>query len=249
VLGLIFLKYISDAFEAKHAELDAQRAEGADPEDPDEYRTIRGSTVDRIPLIDMPKFPILVPRNPDEQPVIARILGALDDKIGLNRRMNETMEAMARALFKSWFVDFDPVRAKAEGRESGLPQSLADMFPANLEESELGIVPQGWAVARLGEVLQQRIERCTPSAETAVLSYGPIDCISPRSLFLCDSKPGTEAEKQPRTLLQGRHNIRLNASVFSQSMHCPVQRNHAHNSLRPFSQPGNRLCVCDHAGP
>ena len=64
-----------------------------------------------------------------EQRAIAHILGTLDDKIELNRRMNETLEAMARALFKSWFVDFDPVRAKAEGRDPGLPKPLADLFP------------------------------------------------------------------------------------------------------------------------
>ena len=68
----------------------------------------------------------------DEQRAIAHILGTLDDKIELNRRMNETLEAMARALFKSWFVDFDPVRAKAEGRDPGLPKPLADLFPDSL---------------------------------------------------------------------------------------------------------------------
>ena len=67
-----------------------------------------------------------------EQRAIAHILGTLDDKIELNRRMNETLEAMARALFKSWFVDFDPVRAKAEGRDPGLPKPLADLFPDSL---------------------------------------------------------------------------------------------------------------------
>src|SRR5881296_3337917 len=76
-------------------------------------RTIHGSTVDRIPLIDMPGFPIEVPESLDEQRAIAHILGTLDDKVELNRRINETLEAMARALFKSWFVDFDPARAKA----------------------------------------------------------------------------------------------------------------------------------------
>lgn len=109
-------------------------------------RTIHGSTVDRIPLIDMPSFPIEVPACIDEQRAIAHILGTLDDKIELNRRMNETLEAMARALFKSWFVDFGPVRAKAEGRNSGLPKPLADLFPARLVDSELGEIPEGWEV-------------------------------------------------------------------------------------------------------
>ncbi|MEB2344895.1 MAG: restriction endonuclease subunit S [Deltaproteobacteria bacterium] len=92
------------------------------------------------------------PLNVGEQRAIAHILGTLDDKIELNRRMSETLEAMARALFKSWFVDFDPVRAKAEGRDPGLPQPLADLFPARLVESELGEIPEGWEVKSLDEI-------------------------------------------------------------------------------------------------
>ena len=79
--------------------------------------------------------------------------GTLDDKIELNRRMSETLEAMARALFKSWFVDFDPMRAKAEGRDPGLPQPLADLFPAHLVDSELGEIPERWKVGCFGDEL------------------------------------------------------------------------------------------------
>ena len=96
---------------------------------------------------------LLVPIPPlPEQRAIAHILGTLDDKIELNRRMNQTLEAMARALFKSWFVDFEPVRAKMEGRwrpgESlpGLPAHLYDLFPDRLVDSDLGEVPEGWEV-------------------------------------------------------------------------------------------------------
>jgi type I restriction enzyme, S subunit len=87
----------------------------------------------------------------DEQRAIAHILGTLDDKIELNRRMNETLEAMARALFKSWFVDFDPIRAKAEGRDKELPKTVADLFPDSFEDSELGEIPKGWRVGTLGD--------------------------------------------------------------------------------------------------
>ncbi len=87
-----------------------------------------------------------------EQRAIAHILGTLDDKIELNRRMSETLEAMARALFKSWFVDFDPVRAKAEGRDPDLPPDLAALFPDRLVESELGEIPEGWEVRHLEEI-------------------------------------------------------------------------------------------------
>jgi type I restriction enzyme, S subunit len=87
--------------------------------------------------------PFVVPSLPAQR-AIAHILGTLDDKIELNRRMNETLEAMARVLFKSWFVDFDPVRAKAEGRAPGLPKPIADLFPDRFEDSELGEIPEGW---------------------------------------------------------------------------------------------------------
>ncbi|GAB4324726.1 MAG: hypothetical protein Kow0074_17940 [Candidatus Zixiibacteriota bacterium] len=88
-----------------------------------------------------------------EQHAITCILGALDDKIELNRRMNETLEAMARAIFKSWFVDFDPVRAKAAGQQPpGLAPHIADLFPDAFEESELGEIPKGWKIGELGDV-------------------------------------------------------------------------------------------------
>jgi type I restriction enzyme S subunit len=94
-----------------------------------------------------------VPLPPiEEQRTIAHILGTLDDKIELNRRMNETLEAIARSLFKSWFVDFGPVRAKCEGRDPGLPPHLADLFPDSFEDSELGAVPMGWRVSGLDEI-------------------------------------------------------------------------------------------------
>jgi type I restriction enzyme S subunit len=89
-----------------------------------------------------------------EQRAIAHILGTLDDKIELNRRMNETLEAMARALFKSWFVDFEPVRVKAEGRDTGLPKEIADLFPDSFEDSVLGKVPKGWKISRIEDVLE-----------------------------------------------------------------------------------------------
>jgi len=87
-----------------------------------------------------------------EQRAIVHILGTLDDKIELNRRMNETLEAMARAIFKSWFVDFDPVRAKSNGRNTGLPKEIADLFPDSFQGSELGRIPSGWKVRSLDEI-------------------------------------------------------------------------------------------------
>ena len=88
----------------------------------------------------------------DEQRRIAGILGALDDKIELNRRMSQTLEAMAQALFKSWFVDFDPVRAKAAGRPTGLPPRLDALFPDSFQPSELGEIPARWSVRSVADV-------------------------------------------------------------------------------------------------
>jgi type I restriction enzyme S subunit len=98
-----------------------------------------------------------------EQRAVAHILGTLDDKIELNRKMNETLEAMVRALFKSWFVDFDPVRAKAEGRQpSGMDAETAKLFPSEFVDSELGPIPKGWRVARLVELTKKIGSGATP---------------------------------------------------------------------------------------
>ena len=101
----------------------------------------------------------------EEQQAIAHILGTLDDKIELNRRMSQTLEAMARALFKSWFVDFDPVRAKMEGRDTGLPKHIADLFPDRLVDSELGQIPEGWRTETLGSLCQKPQYGHTASAQ------------------------------------------------------------------------------------
>ncbi len=87
------------------------------------------------------------------QKAIAAVLGALDDKIELNRRMNATLEAMARALFQSWFVDFDPVRAKLDGRKpDGLDKPTAALFPAAFQDSNLGPIPKGWTVSNIADL-------------------------------------------------------------------------------------------------
>ena len=113
----------------------------------------------RVPTDCLQHLTVPIPPLP-EQRAIAHILGTLDDKIELNRRMSETLEAMARALFKSWFVDFDPVRAKMDGRWQrgqslpGLPAHLYDLFPDRLVDSELGEIPEKWRVGRLGEYIE-----------------------------------------------------------------------------------------------
>jgi type I restriction enzyme S subunit len=89
----------------------------------------------------------------EQQRAIAHILGTLDDKIELNRRMNQTLEEIARAIFKSWFVDFDPVRKKAAGKKTGLPEDIDKLFPEGFERSELGEIPKGWRVGPLDDLL------------------------------------------------------------------------------------------------
>ena len=108
-----------------------------------------------------------------EQRAIAHILGTLDDKIQLNRRMSETLEAMARALFKSWFVDFDPVRAKMDGRDPGLPKEIADLFPSRMVESEIGEIPEGWVIQKLGDLLELAYGRAL-KAESRRLGAIPV---------------------------------------------------------------------------
>jgi type I restriction enzyme S subunit len=99
------------------------------------------------------RIPIVLPPLA-EQKAIAAVLGALDDKIELNRRMNATLEAMARALFQSWFVDFDPVRAKLDGREPfGLDPASAALFPKSFDGTAVGQIPNGWSIKPVGEVV------------------------------------------------------------------------------------------------
>jgi type I restriction enzyme S subunit len=106
-----------------------------------------------------------------EQRAIASVLGALDDKIDLNRRMCQTLEEMARALFKSWFVDFDPVRAKMEGRDPGLPKEIADLFPSRLVDSELGPIPEGWRRGTADCVSELNPESWSAKSRPSVVRY------------------------------------------------------------------------------
>ena len=115
-----------------------------------------GATMPNLNSSVILSLPIAFPPI-SQQRAIAHILGTLDDKIELLRKQNETLEAMARALFKAWFVDFEPVRAKLEGRWQpgqslpGLPAHLYHLFPDRLVDSELGEIPEGWRRSTIGE--------------------------------------------------------------------------------------------------
>ena len=150
---------------------------------------------------DLAQLPLEIPPLP-EQRAIAHVLGTLDDKIELNRRMNETLEAMARALFESWFVDFDPVRAKMEGRwrrgESlpGLPAEHYDLFPDRLVPSQLGEIPEGWRVTALGEVTDV-VGGTTPSTKVTEYWEGGIHCwATPKDLSALSSPVLLDTERK-----------------------------------------------------
>ena len=122
------------------------------------HRLLANASQTGVPSIARPvsylkSIKIPVPPLP-EQRAIAHILGSLDDKIVLNRRMNQTLEATAQAIFKSWFVDFDPVRAKAKSGDPGLPDDIAALFPDSFENSKLGEIPTGWDVKTIGDVAE-----------------------------------------------------------------------------------------------
>jgi type I restriction enzyme S subunit len=158
----------------------------------------RGSSNPLVTQRDIGSLEVLLPPLP-EQRAIAHILGTLDDKIELNRRMSETLEAMARALFKAWFVDFEPVRAKCRGDLDGrprwqrgqslpgLPAHLYDLFPDRLVDSELGEIPEGWEVVQLGDLAEvtsgkrpsQAFLEATPEAEIPLWGgNGPMGYVS-----------------------------------------------------------------------
>ena len=139
----------------------------------------RGSSNPLVTQQDIGSLKLPLPPFP-EQRAISYILGTLDDKIELNRRMSETLEAMARALFKAWFVDFEPVRAKMEGRWQrgqslpGLPAHLYDLFPDRLVDSELGEIPEGWEVARVDDLCARVENGGTPSRMEPIYWGGSI---------------------------------------------------------------------------
>ncbi len=147
--------------------------------------------------VTVPMPPLAVQRG------VAEVMGALDDKIEQYRRMSETLQATAGALFNSWFVDFDAVRSNLQGQHSGLQQPSFALFPDSFQDSVLGRLPNGWRAETLDDVLSQRVDRRAASADTSNQPYVPIDCIAPRSLSLVESRPGEEAKSSLTAFRQG----------------------------------------------
>ena len=141
-----------------------------------------------IGLVEIPFPPI------PEQRTIAHILSTLDDKIELNRQMNETLETMARALFKSWFVDFDPVRAKMEGRDTGLSKDIAGFFPDRMVDSELGGIPEGWTAGTISDMASLNPESWKSSRPPVSVTYVDITnakwgCIEKTETYAWEEAP------------------------------------------------------------
>jgi len=145
---------------------------------------LTGSTMPKLTQGSMNRILLPAPEI-SEQRAIAHILGTLDDKIEQNRRMGETLEAMARALFKSWFVDFDPVRAKAEGRETTLPKEVVALFPDRYDDSEMGEIPVGWRVGGFRDVVELLRDQDNPLG-------------SPNALFSHYSIPAFDEGQMPK---------------------------------------------------
>jgi type I restriction enzyme, S subunit len=145
-----------------------------------------GSTVSNLQIPLLEALPIPLPPLA-EQKAIAAVLGALDDKIELNRRMNATLESMARALFQSWFVDFDPVRAKLDGRQpAGLDPATAALFPNEFEDSELGHIPKGWTAGKLGDIATNSRRGVHPSEIAPNTPYIALEHMPRRCIALGD---------------------------------------------------------------
>ena len=143
-----------------------------------------GTSIPHISKGQIQRFEVYAPPLQDQN-WIASLLKALDDRITLLRETNATLEAIAQALFKSWFVDFDPVRAKLEGRTpEGMDEATAALFPDGFEESALGLVPRGWRVGVLGDVAQTVRQQLQPSELHANINYVGLEHIPRKSLSL-----------------------------------------------------------------
>lgn len=135
-----------------------------------------GATMPNLNTEILAALPVVLP-SIQEQRAIAHILGTLDDKIELNRKQNETLEAMARAMFKAWFVDFEPVRAKMEGRWKrgqslpGMPAHLYDLFPDRMADSEFGEIPEGWEITSLSEYSSLSLELRKKRSHSGEIRY------------------------------------------------------------------------------
>lgn len=155
----------------------------------------------RVPVDCFDHLLVSVPPIP-EQRAIAHILGALDDKIELNRGMSETLEAMARALFKSWFVDFEPVRAKMDGRDTGLHPDITALLPDGIIDTERGPTPTGWSRESLQSIVTLNPESWTPKNPPTRVTYIDLKNTKWGRIERCESYAWDDAPSRARRVLR-----------------------------------------------
>lgn len=130
-----------------------------------------------------------------EQRAIAHLLGTLDDKIAINRKMNQTLQDIAKAIFKSWFVDFDPVRAKAEGRSTGLPADISDLFPDALVDSEDGEIPAQWKTTTISGFADLNTKSINPSNSDEIFDHFSIPAFDNGGVPVTQAGKGIKSNK------------------------------------------------------
>ncbi|MBS0173260.1 MAG: restriction endonuclease subunit S [Nitrospira sp.] len=148
-----------------------------------------------------------VPPLTTQRRMVSAVLDTIEEKIELNRKINETLEAMARALFKSWFVDFDPVRAKAEGRDTGLPKHIADLFPDSFGDSELGEIPRGWDAATLYDLATLNPESWSSETRPEVIEYVDLSNTKWGRIEVVTSYSKKDAPSRAQRVLRSRDTI------------------------------------------
>ena len=175
------------------------------------FQEVSGSVVKNLSFLIPPK---------QEQEKISNILSKLDKKIELNQKMNKILEEIAKTLFKSWFIDFDPVRAKAEGRPTGLSPEISDLFPDELVESEIGEIPKGWKSNRIEEICEK-------------IAMGPFGSNIKVSTFVDDGVP----------IISGHH---LHNLLLKEGNHKFITEEHAERLKNSVVRSGD--VVFTHAG-
>ena len=188
----------------------------------------------------------------DEEIAAAHVLGTLDDKVELNRRMSETLGQMARALYKSWFVDFDPVRAKMDGwwkrGESllGLPAELYDLFPDRLVSAKVGNVPEGWAVRPLKDIATLRGRSVSPKEVDPGTPYVGLDHIPRRSLALAQWSSADEVTSNKAVFERGDILFGKLRPYFHKVVIAPVSGIASTDALviRPVDDVWSAMVVC-----
>lgn len=160
-----------------------------------------GSTQRALTIVALKSLPFSPPPVSDQK-AIAHVLGTLDDKIELNQKMNQTLEEIAKAIFKSWFVDFDPVRAKAEGRSTGLPPEISDLFPDELVDSEIGEIPKGWVNCEVRSFVKLNDQSWSKKNHPDSLEYLDLGSIKSNKISEIETYLWDEAPSRARRVLE-----------------------------------------------